>query len=193
MSNSREKILSLIKSNKPEYRPLPEIPLFEQKELDMISAFSKMVATSGGSVIRLASGETLDDAQKVFLSGHSKIISTTDKIPGNTTWSKHANPGLLDGIDLAIMEGELGVAENGAIWISEGNMGTRVLPFITQHLMVLLNEKNLVGNMAQAYQKIQIDREGFGLFIAGPSKTADIEQSLVIGAQGARSFTVIII
>ncbi len=72
-------------------------------------------------------------------------------------------------------------------------MGQRVLPFITQHLVVLLDESSLVGNMTEAYQKIDIDQDGFGVFIAGPSKTADIEQSLVIGAQGARSFMVIIV
>ena len=47
--------------------------------------------------------------------------------------------------------------------------------------------------MHQAYDSIDVAKEGFGAFIAGPSKTADIEQSLVIGAHGARSATIYVI
>ena len=46
--------------------------------------------------------------------------------------------------------------------------------------------------MHAAYQQLNGQNFDYGLFLSGPSKTADIEQSLVIGAQGAMSLTVIL-
>ena len=99
----------------------------------------------------------------------------------------------LKDVDLAIIKGELGVAENGAIWVSEDRLPRRVLPFITQHLVIVLEKDKLVENMHQAYAQIDVSSIGYGVFIAGPSKTADIEQSLVKGAQGARSLLVVLV
>ena len=101
----------------------------------------------------------------------------------------------LDGLSLAEIEvleidGEFGVAENGAIWLTEEAMPHRVAPFICQHLVI--NVKKIVPHMHAAYEELGKVKSGFGLFLAGPSKTADIEQSLVIGAHGARSLTIVI-
>ena len=99
----------------------------------------------------------------------------------------------LETVELAVVKGEVGAVENAAIWVSEKNLLHRVLPFITQHLIIILEKANLVPNMHEAYRKIDITQSGYGVFIAGPSKTADIEQSLVIGAHGSRSLTVFLI
>jgi L-lactate dehydrogenase complex protein LldG len=47
--------------------------------------------------------------------------------------------------------------------------------------------------MHQAYEQISSADYGFGVFLAGPSKTADIEQSLVLGAHGARGLVVFLV
>jgi L-lactate dehydrogenase complex protein LldG len=101
----------------------------------------------------------------------------------------------LDGLSLAEVEvleidGAFGVAENGAIWLTEEALPHRVAPFICQHLVIKV--KKIVPHMHAAYEELGYMTSGFGLFLAGPSKTADIEQSLVIGAHGARSLTVVI-
>lgn len=101
----------------------------------------------------------------------------------------------LDGLSLAEVEvleidGAFGVAENGAIWLTEEALPHRVAPFICQHLVI--HVQKIVPNMHAAYEELTNQTTGFGLFLAGPSKTADIEQSLVIGAHGARSLTVVI-
>ena len=72
-------------------------------------------------------------------------------------------------------------------------MTNRLLPFICQHLVIVLDANKIVANMHEAYRQITIDKEGYGVFLAGPSKTADIEQSLVIGAHGARSVSIYIL
>ena len=101
----------------------------------------------------------------------------------------------LDGLSLAEVEvleidGAFGIAENGAIWLTEEALPHRVAPFICQHLVI--HVQKIVPNMHAAYEELTNQTTGFGLFLAGPSKTADIEQSLVIGAHGARSLTVVI-
>jgi L-lactate dehydrogenase complex protein LldG len=97
---------------------------------------------------------------------------------------------VLEPVHKAFIKAGIGVAENGAVWVKESQMINRLLPFICQHLVIVLEKEKLVSTMHHAYQKINSFEEGFGVFIAGPSKTADIEQSLVIGAHGARSLTV---
>lgn len=191
-STSREKILSAVKKNKPESVALPETPLFNDNNMDLISRFEFMVETAAGRFSQINPEDSLEELIGKSFSNDKKILSISNKVKGNVDLEEYPVLTDFDGIDLTIIEGELGVAENGAVWVKETKMGRRVLPFITQHLLIILDKTQIVGNMTEAYQKIKIDEDGFGVFIAGPSKTADIEQSLVIGAQGARSFWVVV-
>ena len=107
------------------------------------------------------------------------------------------DPHALAALDVLVCEGVFGVAENGAVWLPASKMGHRAAPFLAQHLMLVLDPRQIVEDLHAAYARLQaeaggIDAEGFGLFVAGPSKTADIEQSLVIGAHGPRSLTVVL-
>lgn len=112
------------------------------------------------------------------------------EFPGRRRFDKTMDGLSLAEVDVLEIDGEFGVAENGAIWLSEEALPHRVAPFICQHLVI--NVKKIVPHMHAAYEELGQMRSGFGLFLAGPSKTADIEQSLVIGAHGARSLTVVI-
>jgi L-lactate dehydrogenase complex protein LldG len=102
-------------------------------------------------------------------------------------------PRQFENVDVMIVQAHLGVSENGAVWITEEAMGDRVLPFICEHLVVLLHQDKIVPTLQEAYIQIgQADYE-YGTFIAGPSKTADIEQSLVLGAHGPKTMTVLLL
>lgn len=94
-------------------------------------------------------------------------------------------------LDFWVADGEFGVAENGAVWVPCQTAEHRAALFLAQHVALVLTAGHLVRDMHEAYARANIAAQAFGVFIAGPSKTADIEQSLVIGAHGPRSLTVI--
>ena len=110
--------------------------------------------------------------------------------PGRRRFDKTMDGLSLADVEVLEIDGQFGVAENGAIWLTEEAMPHRVAPFICQHLVI--NVTKILPNMHAAYAELKKPNSSFGLFLAGPSKTADIEQSLVIGAHGARSLTVVI-
>lgn len=126
----------------------------------------------------------------------AKQVVYADKAPpllGARALNKNVPPQQLANTDLAILSGSFGVAENSAIWLTETQMGQRALPFICQHLALIIDAGSLVTDMHAAYQLLEGSEYAYGTFIAGPSKTADIEQSLVLGAHGPRSLCIFIL
>jgi L-lactate dehydrogenase complex protein LldG len=186
--SSREKILKAISANKPVEIVLPEVPLFGEGE-DFVEKFKNILTFIGGYSIELSENEISQFIKNQFPNAQ-KI--TSDLIEGNFNIDISSEKNEIEKVDLAILKGEFGVAENAAIWLPENNMLNRALPFLTQHLVLVIEKKSILPNMHHAYKRIS-SIGNYGVFIAGPSKTADIEQSLVIGAHGARSMTVILI
>ena len=89
------------------------------------------------------------------------------------------------------VKGSFGVAENGAVWIEALPEGaTRRDLFIHETLIISLDKTQIVNNMHEAYRRLGEQADGYGLFISGPSKTADIEQALVFGAHGPKSLII---
>lgn len=190
---SREKILRAIKQNKPPVSPLPNPPEFPPIAPDVIPQFAEAVQKAGGKAHVIQAGENWESiARRYYPDARRIVCRIPDSSLSNTDLESVERLTDLHGLDLAILPAQIGVSENAAVWLTEAEMGQRVVPFIAEHLILLLDRNNIVGNMHEAYRRIEIDQTGFGLFIAGPSKTADIEQSLVIGAQGPRTWVVII-
>jgi L-lactate dehydrogenase complex protein LldG len=193
---SRENILNKIRQNRPKERvEMPENITFEANFSDRIEKFTKVLRGIGGTVLAF---ENFIDNQVYVNNEFSDAQTTINLVPeiafGNADISIINDPHDLASVDVAILRGQFGVAENGSIWLDESDFGGhRVLPFITQHLIIVLDKKRIFNNMHEAYAQLDITKTGFGLFLAGPSKTADIEQSLVIGAHGARSLVVLLV
>lgn len=184
--SSRDSILAKINAIPTEQKPLPEIPDFELK-VDLKELFIQSIKGNKGEVV-----DQTQLREFLEINRFTKIIDLSNSFQDLRTLQLPEDPHDLDDLEVAIIQGQFGVAENGAIWLTDENMGLRALPFITEHLVIVLNEKSLVYNMHSGYQKIDDQSSGFGIFIAGPSKTADIEQSLVIGAHGAKSLRVVL-
>lgn len=186
--NSREQILTRIQHIQPPERILPNVSYPTPVQQELATLFGDNLQKIGGSVVSLDSLEALHDQVQQRFPGATKLV-----------WAIHSpllpvtDARQMEQVEVAVVRAQLGVAENGAVWLPDALLPHRVLPFICQHLCVLLDTNNLVANMHDAYQNPRLKVGSYGVFIAGPSKTADIEQSLVIGAHGARSMTVFLL
>lgn len=192
---SRDKILAALKQNQPEISALPSKLSFDRDEnLNLVEKF-KTIAEGIGSKVYIVEdfGEIRELIGKDF-AGAKRILSTVPELVSEAipAFEFHEDPHTYEDVDVAIFKPRLAVAENSAVWITEDLMGVRALPFITQHIIMIIDRTVLVPDMHAAYQQIGNADYGFSTFIAGPSKTADIEQSLVLGAHGPRSMTIFI-
>jgi len=190
--SSREAILQLIQANKPEHKPLPEAS-FPTTGVDLVEIYKASLLKNGGKFYLSTSASGVNTIIQENFPDVKHVISLVEGIKGTRDISVKDDPHTLHNLDVAIIQAAIGVAENAALWCPEDRLIIRALPFITQHLIIVINKTDLVANMHNAYAKINLQDNPYGVFIAGPSKTADIEQSLVIGAHGARSLIVALI
>jgi L-lactate dehydrogenase complex protein LldG len=189
--SSREKILSAIQSNQPDYQELTVRFKFESAFENLYEKFADTLNFVGGKAIEVADYEAIKADIREHYQDVANIATTIPELTELADFSLNvSDPHELEMLNLAIIEGDFGVAENAAIWVSEKHLPHRVLPMITQYLVIVLKKSEIVSNMHRAYERVTVNETGFGTFISGPSKTADIEQSLVIGAHGARGLTV---
>lgn len=189
---SKELILKKIKENNivPEVN-LPEYDNFGITYDNKFEQFSTIIKTVGGDAI-LTSKEKLDVLISSLYSEEKVIVSNVEESNlGNFIANDESDSHNLKDVDLAIVKGEFAVAENGAVWIKNNENRHRSLYFIAQNIVIVVSKSDIVNNMHEAYEKISFDDKGYGVFVSGPSKTADIEQSLVIGAHGPKSGYVI--
>lgn len=192
--SSREKILNAIAGNKPEALALNLIdPDAVIHYPDLKEQFRNVLQSIGGTVVELNDIQLLQEELNANRNANHFVVNTIPALGDIDSEAFTKTPEQLEQLDIAYIQGSIAVAENGAVWVYEHQMGNRLIPFICQHLILVVEKKNLVSTMHQAYQQIDIAKDGFGAFIAGPSKTADIEQSLVIGAHGARSLVLYLV
>lgn len=198
MSSSDSKNVILQRLRRRELPPaaLPDLNEAWIDYPDRERQFADVLASVGGSVLPVNGRSQLDAVLRVIpcFADAKRIVCV---VPGtslsNCDFGTIADPHQLADVDVAIVPGEFAVAENGAVWVAAGKLKHRALCFIAQHLVLVVPRSEIVHTMHAAYERLAFDVDGYGLFISGPSKTADIEQSLVIGAHGARSLTVVLV
>ncbi len=191
--SSREDILKSIREHTQTRYEMPDLDSHELMTYpDKSEQFGIMLKQVGGEAVVLEEGADINKVIRDLYPDTQRIASDLPEIKIATfNPDDVAAAADLNGTDVAVIRGCLGVAENGAVWI-EQNVKYRSLYFISENLVILLDKDKLVNNMAEAYRIVSTGKYGFGTFISGPSKTADIEQALVFGAHGARGVTVIL-
>jgi L-lactate dehydrogenase complex protein LldG len=189
---SREEILKAVRAHQPAAPELPELEGQGVRYEDRRGQLAALLEAVGGRChfVKDVSGV---NAVLADLKEYATARKTVSLVPGagRSTLELDAveDPHELEDMDFAIVSGQLAVAENGAVWVTDENVKHRAIFFIVQYLALVVRADTIVDNMHQAYERLAFEDTGFGCFISGPSKTADIEQSLVIGAHGPRSLT----
>jgi len=192
---TREAILAAVLKNQPAFEEMPDISFLKGDIENVKEKYITTLTTIGGKVLPVKSFDEIKTLLVQHFDTQKRVVSTLPELSDMAEINKGEamDPHTLEDIELSVIRAHFGVAENGSVWVTEDLMGQRVLPFICQHLAVVIDADNIVPTMHEAYQRISMGKYGFGTFIAGPSKTADIEQSLVLGAHGPRSMTVFIL
>ena len=195
MSN-KEDILKRYRANVREKYDMPDLSDIKAiTYLDPLVQFITMTENVGGHVIEVKEGQDINQLIKGLYPDAKEIASNLPEITIATR-----NPDTvgrardLNGTDVGVIRGQFGVAENACVWIPQ-TMKEKAICFISENLVILLPKSQIVNNMHEAYKRIEFDKtyDGYGTFISGPSKTADIAQVLVMGAQAARSATILLL
>ena len=191
--SSKDDILAKIKANTHDEWKRPELAFTPLSYSEPLVQFEKILKAVGGNCILLENGQ---DINEIILKTYPDAKRIASNLPEITCATVNPDtledPRELDGTDVGIIRGEFGVLENGMIWINQ-HTRYKALFFVSESLVILLDRNRLVNNMHEAYTQPDFDNFGYGCFISGPSKTADIEQALVIGAHGAKAVTVILV
>lgn len=192
--SSKESILNSIRQdNKVQEVALPNIENFGITFENKMEQFTKVIQTVGGKALQCHKNELNQVIEELY----PEAVFISSNVEECTLSTVHENelktPHELENLDLAIVKAEFAVAENGAVWMKNPSNKHRALYFIANNIVIIVSKDDIVNNMHEAYERIEFEKAGYGVFISGPSKTADIEQSLVIGAHGPKSGYVIFV
>ena len=195
MSN-KDDILKKYRANVKEKFDMPDLSDIKAITYpNPLVQFVKMSEMVGGQVIEVDAGRDINVLIRELFPEAKEIASNLPEITiatRNPDTIGSAND--LNGTDVGVIRGQFGVAENACVWIPQ-QMKEKAVCFISENLVILLPKSQIVNNMHEAYKRIEFDKtyDGYGTFISGPSKTADIAQVLVMGAQAARSATILLL
>lgn len=190
--SAKEDILNNYKRNKgAKSYDMPRLDDIEPVTFpDPLVEFKMMSRNNGANIIEVAPGQDLDTLVKECYPDAKTIASALPEIKSaDRNPDTVADAQALDGTDVGVVRARFGVAENGCMWI-EQDVREKAVYFISEYLVILLPQSRIYNNMHEAYRHLEFNDNNFGTFIAGPSKTADIAQVLVVGAQAARGVTI---
>jgi L-lactate dehydrogenase complex protein LldG len=214
----RDAILEAVRRNLPRPAvPLPEIPGSERKRVKhglgykehltrlpevpgrsdpgepILPSFRRQLEAMGGRSFEVADAAAARAKVAELFPDAKVVCSAVPEVPGTLRIEAVRDPHELNDVDVGVICSPLGVAEAGAVWLTQTELVLNALGVLSQHLVVLLDPVAVVGTMHEAYGRIDLAASPYGVFLAGPSATGDIEGVIIHGAQGARSLTVLLL
>lgn len=213
MSSARENILNRIgktlKSGRTkDWQLIPESRMQTPPRLirpllpdNLLTCFIEKLHLGGGSFAQIDNINQLETEIERYLADHKLPyrLRLAPSLQSLKMIRLDISYGKSDGHDLvSLTPAFCGIAETGSVVLLSGSNDPTSLNFLPDVHIVLLKQQQLVAHMESAWEKIR--SEGLNTdgtvprsinLITGPSKTADIEQTLQIGAHGPRSLHVI--
>jgi L-lactate dehydrogenase complex protein LldG len=173
---------------------------------EQIALFAQMIEAASGSIDRISASADVPVAVASFLRRYNVPLSVRrgdDAMLAALPWERagtlEVTTGISDGKQLAsISHAFAGVAETGTLVLTSGRDNPTTLNFLPDNHIVVVEAKDVVGDYETVWRRL---REKFGTrnlprtvnMITGPSRSADIEQTLILGAHGPRRLHVIIV
>ena len=192
--NARDIILGAIRKNLPQPAvPLPEVQSFSHLGEPLVPNFRRELEAMGGRSFEVADAATAQAKVAELFPTAKVVCSAVPEVPGTRRVEGVSDPHELNDVDVGVVRSQMGVAEAGAIWLTEADLLVNALGVLSQHLVVLLDPIAIVETLHDAYGQIDLAASSYGVFMAGPSATGDIEGVIIHGAQGARSMTVLLL
>ena len=163
-------------------------------DLDPITRLRDRLAEAGGCLERAQRNDWPSQiAWPVELDASRHVYSAVPEVPARGVGVHARCDHDLDRLEVCVLSAEFAVVENGAAWQRPVTPRERAAALLAKHLIVVVGANELVATLHQAYERISPDESSFGWFLCGPSKTADIEQSLVLGAHGPCTMSLILL
>jgi L-lactate dehydrogenase complex protein LldG len=178
---------------KEHFNRLPEVPGFPDEGEPILPYFRKQLEAMGGRSFEVADRQAARAKVTELFPAAKVVCSAVSEVPGTRRVVDIRDPHALNDVDVGVVRSPLGVAEAGAIWLTQNELVVNALGVLSQHLVVLLDPAAIVDTMHDAYARLDLAASPYGVFLAGPSATGDIEGVIIHGAQGARSLTVLLL
>lgn len=188
----REDILNRVRRNQPPSTSRPEISDFSRiAKADILKTFAKSLELMAGVLV-----EKQPDDLGAFLHEQfpnaKNICSAVPEFSGNTKPEDYSNWADAANIDVSVVRSPMGVAETGAVLLSEEDLRVNTIAFLAHDIVILLDPGNIVENIHAAYRHPAFKENSYSVLMSGPSGSADIGGKEVHPAQGVMTLTVIL-
>jgi L-lactate dehydrogenase complex protein LldG len=189
--DTREYVLNNVRRNQPAPRQLPEVPVFHREAEPLISAFERSVKYMAGEFVEHPPSDFAAYLRQKFPRAKN-ICSAVPEYSGNKKPEHYNNWSDASDIDITIVRSPLGIAETGSVLLTETELRVNTIGFLAHDIVVLLDPKDVVENLHDAYQHPAFRESKYAVLMTGPSGSADIGGKTVHPAQGVMTLTVII-
>jgi L-lactate dehydrogenase complex protein LldG len=172
---------------------------------ERVDMFVTMVEGAAGTVDRVAAGDDVPAALAAFLRRHNVPLRAqrgADPYLAGLPWAREATLTVEEGAPdpaslAAVSHAAAGIAEMGTLVLLSGRDNPTSLNFLPDNHVVVLEAKDVVCDYESVWARLRkmpgIEVPRAINLITGPSRTADIEQTLILGAHGPRRLHVILV